>query len=43
MGIPVLAGRDFEIDDDEYARAGADVGIASRKLEHLEPVAKEMA
>jgi 3-oxoacyl-[acyl-carrier protein] reductase len=27
----------------EYARAGADVGIASRKLEHLEPVAKEIA
>ena len=27
----------------EYARAGADVGIASRKLEHLEPVAREIA
>ena len=27
----------------EYARAGADVGIASRKMEHLEPVAKEIA
>ena len=27
----------------EYARAGADVGIASRKLENLEPVAKEIA
>jgi len=26
----------------EYARAGADVGIASRKMEHLEPVAKEI-
>jgi 3-oxoacyl-[acyl-carrier protein] reductase len=26
----------------EFARAGADVGIASRKLEHLEPVAKEI-
>jgi len=26
----------------EFARAGADVAIASRKLEHLEPVAKEV-
>jgi NAD(P)-dependent dehydrogenase (short-subunit alcohol dehydrogenase family) len=26
----------------EFARAGADVAIASRKLEHLEPVAKEI-
>src|SRR5262245_27690632 len=26
----------------EYARAGADVGIASRKMDHLEPVAKEI-
>ena len=24
----------------EFARAGADVGLCSRKLEHLEPVAK---
>ena len=27
----------------EYARAGADVAIASRKLDHLEPVAAEIA
>ena len=27
----------------EYARAGADVAIASRKMDHLEPVAKEIA
>jgi NAD(P)-dependent dehydrogenase (short-subunit alcohol dehydrogenase family) len=26
----------------EFARAGADVGLCSRKLEHLEPVAKEV-
>ena len=26
----------------EFARAGADVGLCSRKLEHLEPVAKEI-
>ena len=26
----------------EYARAGADVALASRKMEHLEPVAKEI-
>src|SRR2546422_2416758 len=26
----------------EFARAGADVAICSRKLEHLEPVAKEI-
>src|SRR5215210_3330534 len=26
----------------EFARAGADVALASRKLEHLEPVAKEI-
>ncbi len=26
----------------EFARAGADVGICSRKLEHLEPVVKEI-
>ena len=26
----------------EFARAGADVAIASRKLEHLEPVVKEI-
>src|SRR2546430_14560951 len=25
----------------EFARAGADVALCSRKLEHLEPVAKE--
>jgi 3-oxoacyl-[acyl-carrier protein] reductase len=27
----------------EFARAGADVAVCSRKLEHLEPVAKEIA
>ena len=27
----------------EFARAGADVALCSRKLEHLEPVAKEIA
>src|SRR5204863_8167352 len=26
----------------EFARAGADVALCSRKLEHLEPVAKEI-
>jgi NAD(P)-dependent dehydrogenase (short-subunit alcohol dehydrogenase family) len=26
----------------EFARAGADVGLCSRKIEHLEPVAKEI-
>src|SRR5216684_6035342 len=27
----------------EFARAGADVALCSRKLEHLEPVAQEIA
>ena len=27
----------------EFARAGADVALCSRKLEHLEPVAREIA